>query len=62
MCTFSLPASCGYAQAEQEAHSARSLSTLRVRALDVFSEWQAMYINYSGKLLKAQRDAVGEET
>jgi aldehyde dehydrogenase (NAD+) len=30
-------------------------------ALDVFSEWQALYIDYSGKLQKAQIDAVGEE-
>ncbi len=30
-------------------------------ALDVFSEWQAVYIDYSGKLQKAQIDAVGEE-
>ena len=31
-------------------------------ALDVFSEWQALYIDYSGKLQKAQIDAIGEET
>ncbi len=30
-------------------------------ALDVFSEWQAIYVDYSGKLQKAQMDAVGEE-
>jgi aldehyde dehydrogenase (NAD+) len=29
-----------------------------VQALDVFSEWKSIYIDYSGQLQRAQIDAV----
>ena len=39
-----------------KAHRQRSSRSRRSPALDVFSEWKSIYVDFSGKLQRAQID------